>query len=122
MQLEVLELLRAGQHLQAQAQAVQNLKCLAQVAINNGDWRLGWGLTTLADPQNKISYGGLEEETMAVSAFLEAQLTLQEKLNRSKGFTSQQQPTVSGTEEDGAKPPRWKKKNNWKKQEAQAEK
>ena len=40
---------RQGRHEESATQLVQGMKCLATLALQDGDWGLGWGYTGLAD-------------------------------------------------------------------------
>ena len=69
MQLHVLKRQLKGQHKQAAAQNVRNLKALHQVALDGGEWKTGWELTFLPNPLQKQRLGGTAAELEAIGAY-----------------------------------------------------
>ena len=68
MQLHVLKRQLKGQHKQAAAQNVRNLKALHQVALDGGEWKTGWELTFLPHPLQRQRFGGTAAELEAIGA------------------------------------------------------
>ena len=56
----------------AHALTAQTLKCLWQVELNGGNWRIAWSLTGLADPLARRPFAGDEEELEVAAGWEEA--------------------------------------------------
>eukprot|EP00973_Karenia_brevis_P044328 6140374-Karenia_brevis.AAC.1 len=59
---EILESMEAGRTSEAEASVVQMIKCLLQVALEQGDWANGQLLLPWDDPTGRPEWGGEEEE------------------------------------------------------------
>lgn len=69
---------------EAQALTVQCFKGVHQTMLDDGDWRMGWHLTTLRDPLAKVRFGGAERELEAVAAYTRALDELDTRLRKEK--------------------------------------
>eukprot|EP00439_Symbiodinium_sp_Y106_P041470 s239_g5.t1 len=63
---------------------VLTLRCLHQVGLDNGNWELGWMITTLKDPLSRKKWGGEAAELENAADYLKA---VQELERRSRQLT-----------------------------------
>ena len=129
MLIEIYELLRAEKFEVATAQTAQSLKAIGQVALSQGDWRIGWAYTGLTDPLGKLKFTGTPEEALAITSHLSATWAFERELMRNSQRTSyppagsEYSPPVAGAFEEWgeeAQPKQWPKKKPKGKAKAKA--
>ena len=59
------------------------MKCLHQVALNQGSFKVGWALTGLHDPCKKKQHAGMAVEMEVVNEYLKTQEELVRRLGAS---------------------------------------
>ncbi len=81
---EIYLLLDSGRALEAQATVAQCMKATHQAALDSGDWRLAWHLTTLRDPFQRQQFGGSARELEAIAAYSRALEDLESRMKKEK--------------------------------------
>eukprot|EP00930_Biecheleria_cincta_P056815 TRINITY_DN42861_c0_g1_i1.p2 TRINITY_DN42861_c0_g1~~TRINITY_DN42861_c0_g1_i1.p2 ORF type:complete len:317 (-),score=54.78 TRINITY_DN42861_c0_g1_i1:318-1268(-) len=116
---KALELNRAGHHMQANAQLVQNMQALKEMSVY-GDWKVAWPVTHLPDPIGGRVHGAHDEELEAILARLKVESDLDRNILRA----SKDHPSPgAGTEDSKERKRRTEpqKKKWWKKDAASNE-
>jgi hypothetical protein len=75
--------------------AVQGMKAFMQTALDEGQWRHSWMLTTLVDPYARERFAGSEEEMEIVAAYHKVMDDLSDKTSLARNT-----PANRGGEED----------------------
>lgn len=91
---------KPGSRLVGQAQSIQLLKALRQVAADKGSWRVAWKFVNLPDPYTPTMFGGTERELEVIATELRAEDDLRRRL-RGQGSENK---APSGTDDEPEEP------------------
>ncbi len=80
----IFEEIDGGRPRVARARAVQALKALRQVALDNGAWKNAWPLTGLVEPGKTRKFGGSERELEIVASYNRALDELEKRTEKDR--------------------------------------
>ena len=90
----VYEAMRKGNHQEAVAQLIANMRAKQQVALDSGDWTNAWLLTGLQDRTERAKWAGTPTDMSAIAAYRKADKELRLRLGDAKP------PNVSDDDDD----------------------
>ena len=111
MEINVLSLILEGKYELAALQAVQNCRCLRQIMIDDGKWKVGWMLTHLEDPWLPKRFGGREADLEVIASYIKSIEELEKKTKSAQGQDGKKEEYGEGEGEGGES---WKKKGKKK--------
>ena len=85
---------------------VLTLRCLHQVALDSGNWEVGWMLTTLKDPLSRRRWGGEPGHLESATDYLRAVQELEKRTKQASWWSGEQNETETPETNKVWKPPK----------------